>query len=96
MAKPEERPPGTQLIIDESYVQDIEQRDEQSKEMVQRWRNYMGHLMDFLEIIREHFDNFDQLREHFNEADNRVNLVIDTNDEIKFQPDENEESRSNS
>lgn len=87
-----QRPPNTQLFISEEYVADLEEREAQHKEKMETWKGYMQHVMDFLEILREHYGNFDKVLEHFNEADNGIDLVVAPDESIKFKPDENQES----
>lgn len=86
------RPPNTQLIIDENYVAELEESNEENTEMVERWKGYMKHVMDFLEILREHFDGFDKVLKHFNEADNGIDIVVTPEEEIRFKIDESQES----
>lgn len=89
------RPPGTQLFIDEEYVTDLEESLEERNELVERWKTCLGGATDFLEIVYGHFEDFDKLAKHFNEADNGVEIVVTPDEEIKFRLNGSEESRSN-
>lgn len=90
------RPPNTQVLIDEQYLSELEEAYEENQEMVDRWKSYLGHVMDFLEVLREHYEEFDKVLKHFNEADNGIDLVVTPDEEIKFKLDENQKSPSNS
>lgn len=86
------RPPNTQLLINEEYISDLEETNEENSKMVERWKGYMKHVMDFLEILRAHFDDFDVVLEEFNEVNNGVDIVITPDEQIKFEINENQKS----
>lgn len=89
------RPPGTELIISEGYVKELEKDNEAKDEMVEVWKQCVSHTTDFLEILREHFDDFDKVLEHFNEASQDIKFIITPDEEIRYKIDETEESQNN-
>jgi len=92
MANDRQRPPGTQVLIDESYINDLESDVEEKNKKVQLWKACLDHTTDFLEILREHFDDFDKVLKEVNEASDRIEFVVDPDENIKYRVNESQES----
>lgn len=86
------RPPGTQVLISEDYLTDLEDNLKEAKKKVQVWKNCLDHTTDFLEILREHFDNFDKILKEVNEASNTIEFVVDADENIKYRINESQKS----
>lgn len=80
-----ERPVGTQLVISEGYVSELETQAEEKDKMVERWKKYLGHCIDLLEILRDRYDNFDKVLKNFNDTVEDVQIVVTPEETIKFK-----------
>lgn len=92
MASNRQRPPGTQVLIDEGYINGLENDLEEANNKVELWKTCLDHTTDFLEILREHFDDFDKVLKEVNEASNTIEFVVDADENIKYRVNESQES----
>lgn len=82
------RPPNTQLLVSESYVKELEERVQEAEDRSAVWKECIEHTTDFLEILREHFDDFDKLLKKVNEVNERIEFVVDADENIKYRINE--------
>lgn len=85
------RPPGTQVLIDNDYIEGLEDDIEEANKQVAIWKNCLKHTTDFLEILREQFDGFDELMSKVNDASESIEFVVDADDNIKYRINESQE-----
>lgn len=92
MANLNSRPPGTKLLLPEDYVTRLEDQVKEKDQKVEIWRKCISETVDFLEILRSHFDDFDKVLKHFNEAAEGVQFVVDADENIVYKLNESKES----